>query len=134
MSQRIIEEIIDDVDGTLGATPFYFSVAGVSYEIDLNEANAAKFQQQMDFWIDRARIDRTGFAGRAPHRTVNRRASVPTVAGFSRLTNDQRQAIRQWWRDNASLVRLRTGREFNERGPLPGNVRDLYAETVGDTT
>jgi hypothetical protein len=120
MVMQIIEEITDDVDGGPATTSKRFTVDGVTYLIDLNDANTAKFDAQMQFWIDRARLASAESRAGNPSARPPARPKKPT-------NTDLNKRIRDWWRDNASLVRLRTRREFSEYGRIPDDIREMFA-------
>ncbi|TPG05142.1 Lsr2 dimerization domain-containing protein [Curtobacterium flaccumfaciens] len=60
MAERIITEIIDDIDGSTiidgNGRAIAFSVDGRAYEIDLNGANADKFEATLSPYIAAARL------------------------------------------------------------------------------
>jgi hypothetical protein len=56
MAQRTIVELVDDLDGTTGGDiqTVTFGLDGVTYEIDLNEANAASLRDHLAEFIGSA--------------------------------------------------------------------------------
>lgn len=58
MAKRIIETLVDDLDGTdLGSRgeTIAFGLDGRRYEIDLSPENAAKLRRDLGRYVDRAR-------------------------------------------------------------------------------
>lgn len=59
MAERVIRQLIDDIDGTKISEGkggrVEFSLDGTSYEIDLSTANAAKFEKALKPYIDAAK-------------------------------------------------------------------------------
>ncbi|WP_035285738.1 histone-like nucleoid-structuring protein Lsr2, partial [Actinokineospora spheciospongiae] len=92
MAQKTIVQLFDDLDGSPGEDirPIEFSLDGVHYEIDLNEANAARLREEMAEFVNAAR--RTG--GRV------RRGGAPAKAVGEVRSKEQTKAIRDWARQN----------------------------------
>lgn len=103
MAQRIQVVLEDDLDGSAAAETVHFGLDGVTYEIDLSEANAASLREAFAQWVGNAR--RSG--GR---KTVGRR---PGAARRTSVSN-----VREWARAN--------GYEVNERGRIPASVQQAY--------
>src|SRR6476659_8062445 len=55
MAQRVVVTLEDDIDGGEAAETVSFALDGVSYEIDLSEANASKLRDDLASWIGHAR-------------------------------------------------------------------------------
>ena len=106
MAQRVITQIIDDIDGSevqdgAGRT-VNFALDGVEYQIDLAQRNIDKLEKVFQPYID---------AGRKVGGRRNR-GSAKTSSG-----RDVR-AIRQWAQDN--------GYDVPARGRLPQNIVEEY--------
>ena len=114
MAQKVIVELVDDLDGTAsdGISTVSFSIDGADYEIDLNESNAENLRGTLEEFIAAAR--RTG--GRARRNTVAGKPA-PSRPAASR---EQTRAIREWARQN--------GFELADRGRIPANVIEAYDE------
>ncbi|PWW51961.1 histone-like nucleoid-structuring protein Lsr2 [Actinokineospora spheciospongiae] len=112
MAQKTIVQLFDDLDGSPGEDirPIEFSLDGVHYEIDLNEANAARLREEMAEFVNAAR--RTG--GRV------RRGGAPAKAVGEVRSKEQTKAIRDWARQN--------GHEISERGRIPSAVVEAFEE------
>jgi hypothetical protein len=113
MAKKVTVTLIDDVDGEAPADETVeFGIDGVSYEIDLSSANAAKLRSLLDVWVSSARK----VSGR-------RRAAKPTsvAAGTkSRVSVDREQsaAIREWARRN--------GHKVSARGRISAEITEAY--------
>lgn len=102
MARKTVVELVDDVSGEKATQSISFSVDGVSYEIDLTDANASRLRSDFEAWEKVAR------------RTGGRRRSSTTA------TQAQESArIRQWAKDN--------GHSVSERGRISEAVREAYA-------
>ncbi|MFB9907718.1 histone-like nucleoid-structuring protein Lsr2 [Allokutzneria oryzae] len=109
MAQRTIVQLIDDLDNTSSEdiSRIEFSLDGVTYEIDLNESNAATLREHLTPFIEAAR--RIG--GRARSGT-GRRGS-----GEGR-SKEETKAIREWAKAN--------GHEVSDRGRIPSTVIEAF--------
>lgn len=106
MAQKVIVELIDDLDGEpidFGGETISFAVNGVEYTIDLNDKNATEFHRKMDYYIRHA----TKVGGRQKSRAV---AAAPSTDGAST------QEMREWAARNGFAVstRGRISREIAE--------------------
>jgi hypothetical protein len=109
MAQKVLVQLIDDVDGTASedVSTVHFGLDGVEYEIDLNSANAERIRKIFADYVAAGR--RTG--GRA------KRGARP--AGASASSGDAGK-IREWALEN--------GFELAGRGRIPSNVIEAYKE------
>ena len=114
MAQRIIHQLIDDIDGTEivdgkgGAVEF--SLRGTAYRIDLNDHNIAKLEKALVPYIEAA-AKVSGGRGRE---------RGPKASGGSngRLPKEQLDAIRHWATAN--------GLKVSARGRIPADVVEAY--------
>ena len=120
MAKKVTVSLIDDVDGeSIADETIEFAIDGVSYEIDLSAANAAKLRDGLDTWVANAR------------RVSGRRRSKPIGAGTAapkgRVSMDREQsaAIREWAR--------RKGHKVSARGRISADVVESYHKEVGRT-
>lgn len=102
MVQRTILVLEDDVDGGDATQTVKFSIDGSSYEIDLNDKNAAKLRDAMALWVGHARK-----AGRAS-------AAAPS----SRRRGGRTSEVRAWAQAQGLTV--------SERGRVSKEVMDAY--------
>ena len=113
MAQKVVVELVDDLDGTASddISTVTFALDGVSYEIDLNEDNANTLRDAFSDFIAAGR--RTG--GRA-----KRGAGTARSAARPQADREQTKAIRAWAREN--------GFDMAERGRIPVTVIQAYEE------
>ncbi|WP_329045668.1 Lsr2 family protein [Amycolatopsis sp. NBC_01488] len=110
MAQKVLVEMLDDLDGSAAAHTIPFGLDGVSYEIDLSDDNAAALRGELARFIA---------AGR---KTGGRKMRVAT--GQSTTVNsadrERSRAIRAWASE--------TGYEVSERGRLSSEIVSAYEE------
>ncbi|AQT81038.1 hypothetical protein B1R94_19905 [Mycolicibacterium litorale] len=134
MAERVVRQLIDDIDGTEipdgGGERIEFSFRGVAYHIDLSSSNAAKFAKALKPYIEagekangavRARRNGDGATkassrGRARRSNSNGRSKTN---GNGHRSADQMAAIREWARNN--------GHEVAERGRIKAEVVEAFA-------
>lgn len=112
MAQRVQVMLVDDIDGGDAAETVSFALDGVSYEIDLSEANATKLRDALSTWVGHAR--RAG--GR---RTTGRRAAAPAGGSGRRDLG----AVREWARSHGHTV--------SDRGRVPAEILAAYDKANG---
>ncbi len=116
MAQKVLVQLVDDLDGTSSedVSTVLFGLDGVSYEIDLSEANAEKLRESLAEFVESAR--RTG--GRI------KRGTRPGQAGKSSNSGEAGQ-IREW--------ALANGYELAGRGRIPSHVVEAYKEAQAES-
>ncbi len=112
MAQQVKVILVDDVEGGPAVETVTFSLDGTSYEIDLNERNAATLRDVVAPYVAAGRrAGRSSSSRSSGDRRTSRRA-----AGSDR---DGRAAdIRAWARTQSIKV--------NERGRIPARVVEQY--------
>jgi hypothetical protein len=107
MARKVLVRLVDDLDGlpSEGVATVTFSLDGVSYQIDLNEANAGKLRDGLADFISAAR------------RTGGRMKRGSAAGGRGASANDG-PAIREWAREQ--------GHELAERGRIPSHIVDAF--------
>lgn len=95
-------QVIDDLDGSADAETVGFGLDGVSYEIDLSQANAQRLRDALAEFVAAAR--------RVGGRRTGRRAGATTSSETAR--------IRAWAQEN--------GYQVSARGRLPAEVIAAY--------
>ena len=108
MARKVIEELVDDIDGQEASETVKFSYRGTDYEVDLSERNAAK--------MDKALARYVGVA-----RKVKTTRSTRTVARFTGGPNPR--DIRDWAKSE--------GIEVSDRGRVPADVARQYQAARG---
>jgi len=110
MAREYIQKVIDDLDGSDGATTVRFGLDGVDWTIDLNAKNETDMRTKLGPFLDGARRVRTG--GRA------------AASSASRTVKERNAAIREW--------ALSEGVELNARGRIASAVQQAYEGQDGD--
>lgn len=106
MAQKVVTQLVDDIDGSEATTTLTFSFNGKSYQIDLNDENSEKFQKALEPYL--AVATRTGGP---PARS---RRARRTAASGGPSPDD----VRVWAREQGHTV--------SERGRIAQSVRDAY--------
>ena len=102
MAQKVNIILVDDLDGSDASESVSFGLDGTTYEIDLNDKNAAQLRDAL-----------SGYIGHARKVTTSRkRKSSTTTAGPSA------RELRDWARSN--------GFQVSDRGRVPAEVRDAF--------
>ena len=102
MAQRVNVVLVDDITGRDADETVTFGLDGVSYEIDLSEANARALRDALSTYI------------KAGRKVGGRRKGQRTASGATSAAD-----IRQWAREN--------GWEVPDRGRVAAEVREAYA-------
>lgn len=115
MAQKVLVQLVDDLDGTSSqdVSTVLFGLDGVSYEIDLSDANAERLRESLAEYVDSAR--RTG--GRI------KRGTRPAQSGKAANSGEAGQ-IREWALEN--------GFELAGRGRIPSHVVEAYKEAQNE--
>lgn len=112
MAQRVSILLVDDIDGTEAAETVTFALDGATYEIDLNESNAAALRDALASYVG---------AGRKVGRSGSRAARTPATGAGSK---EERDAIREWSRTAAAK---KAGIEpLGDRGRIPSGVVEAW--------
>ena len=108
MAQKVTIVLVDDIDGGEASQTVTFGLDGTTYEIDLNDDNAAKLRDAIAPYVGHARKVTSG-GGR---RGGQRRSSAAKGDGPSA------REIREWANEN--------GYSLSERGRVPEEIRQAY--------
>lgn len=111
MAQRVQVILEDDIDGGDASETVTFGLDGVTYEIDLNDRNAAALRDAVAPYVG---------AGR---RVSGRRSTGSGSGSGSRTSSSELAKIREWARAN--------GHDVSDRGRISQKVRDAYAKANG---
>lgn len=106
MAQRVQIVLEDDVDGGVASETVTFGLDGVTYEIDLNDKNAARLRDSLSTWVGHARSSSSRRGGR-------RRASTRPAGRRSDLSE-----VREWARNSGFTV--------SDRGRVSAAVQEAY--------
>ncbi len=112
MAQRVNIVLVDDIDGSDATQTVAFGLDGASYEIDLNDDNAAALREALAPYVGHGRKVGRGGGGGA------KRGGGRAAAAASSGTGASAKEIREWARDNGHAV--------PERGRVPADVREAY--------
>ncbi|WP_289017282.1 Lsr2 family protein [uncultured Ornithinimicrobium sp.] len=110
MVQRVQVILEDDISGGEATETVEFALDGVTYEIDLNDDNAAQLRDDLARWIGEAR--------RAGGRRQTRRRGSGSGSGSSAKA-DELAKMREWGREN--------GFKVSSRGRVSQELQDAYA-------
>ncbi|OAB87571.1 hypothetical protein AWH69_05785 [Janibacter melonis] len=110
MAQRVQVILEDDIDGGPADETVTFGLDGATYEIDLNERNAAALRDAMAAYV--------GAGRRSGGRRSTRRKSSDSGSSSSSGTSE----IREWARAN--------GYEVSERGRISAEVKEAYEKAT----
>jgi len=111
MAQKVQVILVDDVDGGDASETVTFGLDGVSYEIDLNDDNAAQLREAVSTWVGHAR--RVG--GRSSTGTRRRSSGSSSSSGSG---GTDTASVRAWAREN--------GHDVSERGRISAEVMAAY--------
>jgi hypothetical protein len=103
MAKRIVETLVDDLDGSEADRTIAFSVNGEGYAIDLSSANAERFDAALAPFVDAARRTSSGRSGGGSRR---------------RAGGGDTKDAREWLRAN--------GHQVSDRGRIPAPLLELY--------
>ncbi|WP_410633875.1 histone-like nucleoid-structuring protein Lsr2 [Amycolatopsis sp. cmx-4-83] len=108
MAQKVLVEILDDIDGSAATQTVQFGLDGVTYEIDLSDENGTALRDEFARYITTAR------------RVGGRKVRVATGQSTTTTASDRErnQQIRAWANSN--------GYEVSERGRLSSEVISAY--------
>ncbi|WP_134741179.1 Lsr2 family protein [Nocardioides sp. 503] len=106
MAQKVNIVLVDDIDGSDATETVVFGLDGTSYEIDLNDKNAAGLRDALSPYVGHAR--KSGSAGRrAAKKSGSAAANGPSA-----------REVRDWARSNGYTV--------PDRGRIPADVRSAF--------
>ena len=104
MAQKVNIVLVDDIDGTDATETVSFGLDGTSYEIDLNDSNAAALRDAL-----------AGYVGHARKVSSTRGRKTRAVTSSS---GPSARELRDWARSN--------GYEVSDRGRVPTEVREAF--------
>jgi hypothetical protein len=109
MAQRVVTELVDDLDGGAADETVMFAWKGYTYEIDLSEKNLAKLDKALTPFVAKARR-----VGRTPK---------PRPRMTATNASSDAAAVRAW--------AVANGYEVPARGRIPSDIRQAYAAVNG---
>ncbi len=105
MAQKVNIVLVDDIDGSDATETVSFGLDATSYEIDLNDSNAAALREALSPYLGHARKVTGTTRGRKSRSTVTN--SGPSA-----------RELRDWARSN--------GFQVSSRGRVPAEVREAF--------
>lgn len=112
MAERIVRQLIDDIDGSEisdgDGERIEFSLRGVEYQIDLSTPNIAKLDKALKCYIEAA----------AKVRDTGARRRVRSPGSKASSSKEQLSAVREWARKN--------GYEVSDRGRIKAEVVEAF--------
>ena len=105
MAQKVNIVLVDDIDGSEASETVSFGLDGASYEIDLNDKNAAALRDALATYVGHGR--KVGTGARRGRRAGGASAGGPSA-----------KEIREWARAN--------GYDVPDRGRVSAEVRQAY--------
>ena len=105
MAQKVNIILVDDLDGSEADETLTFGLDGTTYEIDLNDRNAAALREAL-----------SGYVGHA--RKVTGGARRGRKAGSSSSSGTNTKDVREWAKGQ--------GMEVSERGRISGDIQQAY--------
>ena len=105
MAQKVNIVLVDDIDGSEASETVAFGLDGTSYEIDLNDGNAAALREAL-----------AGYVGHARKVTGSGRRTSSRRSGNSSGGNTR--AVREWAKEN--------GYDVSERGRISTDIQQAY--------
>lgn len=118
MAQKTTVTLVDDLDQSEADELVEFGIDGVTYEIDLSDANAKNLRDTLAEYIDHARRQSGRRTSGRRQRASTPQASRSAGSGSAGVDREQNQAIREWAR--------KQGFEVSDRGRIPSNVTEAY--------
>jgi len=103
MAQKVSIVLVDDLDGSEATETVTFGLDGTTYEIDLNDGNAAGLREAL-----------SGYVGHARKVTGGSRRGRKSSAASSSNTKD----VREWAKGQ--------GMDVSERGRISADVQRAY--------
>ncbi|MET7424551.1 Lsr2 family protein [Dactylosporangium sp. NPDC005555] len=116
MAKRVIQELIDDLDGKPADESVQFGLDGVQYAIDLSKKNAEKLRAALKPYVSAgAKVGRGTVAAT--------RSGSGRGRGAARGDRDQNRAIREWAQG--------AGYQVSDRGRIKQEIVDQYHAAAG---
>lgn len=109
MAKRVINMLVDDLDGTEAESTVRFAYLGTQYEIDLSVKNAAALSEVLAPWI--AAATRVGRGSVVPGGRAAKRSTTTA-------DRDQNRAIREWAQSKGIAV--------SDRGRIKQEIVDRF--------
>jgi hypothetical protein len=121
MAQKVLVQLVDDLDGSEATQSVTFGLDGVSFEIDLTDAHAEELRASIDKFVQSGRrVGRSSTTVRRPtQKGASGKAVAPAPGGALGLPAGQ-ETIRAWARSNGFTV--------GPRGRIAQKIVDAFKE------
>ena len=107
MAQKVNIILVDDLDGSEATESVSFGLDGSSYEIDLNDGNAAALREAL-----------SGYVGHARKVTGGARRGRRSGSAASSSAGSNTKDVREWAKSQ--------GMDVSERGRISADVQQAY--------
>ncbi|WP_210439697.1 histone-like nucleoid-structuring protein Lsr2 [Nocardioides xinjiangensis] len=114
MAQKVNIVLVDDLDGSEATETVTFGLDGTTYEIDLNDANAAALREVLSGYVGHAR--KVAGGGRRGRRSSG--GSSSSSGGSNGSGSAHTREVREWAKSQ--------GMEVSERGRISAEVQQAY--------
>jgi hypothetical protein len=104
MAKTVVVKLTDDIDGGDAEETVHFALDGRSYEIDVNQSNAARLRAAFGPFVEKARA-----SGGAARPRQHRSAATADKTLFSQLSGEEKLRFRTW-ANMATARRISDGR------------------------
>ncbi|WIX85795.1 Lsr2 family protein [Amycolatopsis sp. DG1A-15b] len=118
MAQKVLVEMVDDIDGGVANQTVPFGLDGVSYEIDLSDANAAALRDELARYITAGRR-----IGGRKVRLAAGESAQGKKPGAAASDRERSRRMREWANANGYTV--------SERGRLSAEVVEAFEANDG---
>ncbi|WP_410626209.1 histone-like nucleoid-structuring protein Lsr2 [Amycolatopsis sp. cmx-8-4] len=118
MAQKVLVEMVDDIDGGAANQTVPFSLDGVNYEIDLSDDNAAALRDELARYLAAGRR-----IGGRKVRLAAGESAQPRKASATAEDRERSRQIREWANANGYVV--------SERGRLSAEVIKAFEANDG---
>jgi len=113
VAQKVLVELVDDLDGSAASKTVIFGLDGQTYEIDLSEKNEEALREALGDYVGAGRL-----AGKVGRRngmsTAKLRQTATAPRNTTGIDREQGRAIREWAR--------KRGMKVSDRGRIPADV------------
>ena len=116
MAQKTIVQFTDDLDGSEASQTVEFGYQGKTYKLDLNDKNAAEFEEALAPYIAAAQQADGAPAGRGGRGRARQSAAPRQRSGEGRDYDPK--AVREWAQSQ--------GLEVPARGRIPGKLIEQF--------
>lgn len=116
MAQKVLVQLVDDLDGGEADDTVTFGLDGTDYEMDLSDDNAKRLRESLVEYIASARRLPKNAIGNGTRRGNSRKQTTAERAAYVR-------EVREWARRN--------GKKVSGRGRIPVDIIEEYESSRG---